>query len=94
MTDEYARGLHGPVNLGNPTEFSVIELAELIKVKAITGSRSELIHKLLPTDDPKQRQPHIGLACEAMGWEPTVKLEEGLRRTIVYSEQLLRAKNL
>lgn len=80
-------GFTGPVNLGNPGEFTMIELAE--KVKALTGSRSELIHKPLPADDPKQRQPDIRLAREAMGWEPTVKMEEGLKSTISYFEQLL-----
>lgn len=78
----------GPVNLGNPGEFSMIELAQ--KVKSLTGSRSELIHKPLPTDDPKQRQPDIRLAREQLGWEPTVKLEQGLNSTIAYFEQLLK----
>jgi UDP-glucuronate decarboxylase len=77
----------GPVNLGNPGEFTMIELAE--KVKELTGSRSELIHKPLPTDDPKQRQPDIGLAREQLGWEPKMKLEEGLKSTVAYFEQLL-----
>lgn len=58
-------------------------------MKALTGSRSELIHKPLPTDDPKQRQPDITLAREQLGWEPTVKLEEGLKPTVAYFEQLL-----
>jgi len=84
-------GFTGPVNLGNPGEFSMIELAE--KVKALTSSRSELIHKPLPTDDPKQRQPDIGLAREQLGWEPLVKLEEGLKPTIAYFEQLLTGKS-
>ena len=79
----------GPVNLGNPGEFSMIELAE--KVKDLTGSCSELIHKPLPMDDPKQRQPDISLAREQLGWEPTVNLEEGLKPTIAYFEQLLSA---
>jgi len=77
----------GPVNLGNPGEFSMIELAE--KVKALTGSRSELIHKPLPTDDPKKRRPDIALARDQLGWEPTVKLEEGLKRTIAYFDAVL-----
>ena len=77
----------GPVNLGNPGEFSMIELAE--QVKALTGSRSGLIDKPLPTDDPKQREPDITLAREKLGWEPIVKLEEGLKPTIAYFEQLL-----
>lgn len=77
----------GPVNLGNPGEFTMIELAETIK--ALTDSKSELIHKSLPIDDPKQRQPDIRLAKEVMQWEPTVPLREGLRRTIEYFERVL-----
>jgi len=77
----------GPVNLGNPGEFTMIELAE--KVKEITGSKSELIHKPLPTDDPKQRQPDISLAKEAMGWMPTVALEDGLNPTIHYFRNMI-----
>ena len=72
----------GPVNLGNPVEFSIRELAE--KVVALTGSRSKLVYRPLPEDDPKQRQPDITLAGERLGWAPTVRLEEGLRRTIEY----------
>ena len=87
MPDDFT----GPVNLGNPGEFTMIELAETIK--SLTGSKSELIHKPLPTDDPKQRQPDIALAREQLGWEPTVKLEEGLKPTIAYFEQLLEIKN-
>ncbi|EED36574.1 UDP-glucuronic acid decarboxylase 1 [Luminiphilus syltensis NOR5-1B] len=77
----------GPVNLGNPGEFTMIELAE--RVKDLTGSQSELTYEPLPTDDPKQRQPDIQLANAAMGWEPTVGLIEGLEHTIAYFEQLL-----
>jgi len=80
-------GFTGPVNLGNPGEFTMIELAE--KVKALTGSRSEVIHKPLPTDDPKQRQPDITLAHERLGWVPTVKLDVGLKSTIAYFDSLL-----
>ena len=72
----------GPVNLGNPGEFTMIELAETIK--ALTGSKSELIHKPLPTDDPKQRQPDITQAKERLDWEPRVALDEGLDHTIEY----------
>jgi UDP-glucuronate decarboxylase len=72
----------GPVNLGNPHEFTIRELAE--KVLALTGSRSALIYKPLPQDDPKQRQPDISLAVERLGWRPTIELEEGLRKTIEY----------
>jgi len=80
-------GFTRPVNLGNPGEFTMIELAE--KVKALTGSRSELIHKPLPTDDPKQRPPDITLAHERLGWVPTVKLDVGLKSTIAYFDSLL-----
>ena len=78
----------GPVNLGNPGEFTMIELAEL--VKKITGSKSELIRKPLPTDDPKQRQPDISLAKQELNWEPKIKLEAGLTRTINYFENYLK----
>jgi nucleoside-diphosphate-sugar epimerase len=80
----------GPVNLGNPGEFTMIELAQ--KVKAITGSASPLVHKPLPVDDPKQRQPDITLAREALGWQPTVSLDEGLSKTIAYFDKLLAGK--
>ena len=79
----------GPVNTGNPGEFTMLELAQ--KVIELTGSKSKLVHKPLPHDDPKQRQPDITLAREKLGWEPKVKLEEGLRPTIAYFEQLLRS---
>jgi UDP-glucuronate decarboxylase len=77
----------GPVNIGNPTEFSVRELAE--KVIDLTGSRSRLTFKPLPADDPKQRCPDITLARQALGWEPKVSLKEGLQRTIPYFEELM-----
>ena len=72
----------GPVNLGNPVEFTVIELAEA--VLKLTGSRSKLVHKPLPEDDPKQRQPDILLARRELDWEPAVRLEDGLERTVAY----------
>ena len=72
----------GPVNIGNPRQFSMIQLAELV-VK-LTGSTSRFAYKPLPNDDPKQRQPDISLAKKALGWEPKVELEEGLKRTIEY----------
>jgi len=78
----------GPVNLGNPDEFTIRELAE--KVVAMTGSRSKLICKPLPADDPQQRQPDITLAREELDWEPKVKLEEGLKKTIAHFDRLLR----
>jgi len=78
----------GPVNTGNPNEFTIKELAE--KVIDLTGSGSKLIYEPLPSDDPMQRQPDITLAREKLGWEPTIQLEEGLKRTIPYFEGLLQ----
>lgn len=76
----------GPVNTGNPGEFTMLELAE--KVIDLTGSRSKIVHRPLPGDDPKQRKPDISLATEKLsGWCPTIQLEEGLKRTIEYFEQ-------
>ena len=72
----------GPVNLGNPAEFTILELAE--HVIRLTGSSSKVIHEALPQDDPLQRRPDISLAREKLGWEPRVGLEEGLQRTIDY----------
>src|SRR5689334_22937931 len=72
----------GPINLGNPVEFTMIELAE--QVIAMTGSKSSLTHAPLPTDDPRQRQPDITRARTLLGWEPRVALEQGLRKTIAY----------
>lgn len=72
----------GPVNLGNPGEFTILELAN--KVKSMTGSSSKIVYKQLPADDPQQRQPDISLAKEKLGWEPVTNLEEGLKRTIEY----------
>jgi len=77
----------GPVNTGNPGEFTIKELAE--KVIKLTGSSSQIIYEPLPSDDPMQRQPDITLAKEKLGWEPSVKLEDGLVRTIPYFEALL-----
>jgi UDP-glucuronate decarboxylase len=79
--------LVGPVNLGNPGEFTVRELAE--KVLHFTGSKSKLIFMPLPQDDPKQRQPDITLAREKLGWEPAVSLEDGLKETIAYFKKTL-----
>ncbi len=72
----------GPINLGNPHEFTMMELAEM--VKEMTGSSSKLVMRPLPEDDPRQRQPDISLAKKALDWEPAIPLEEGLRRTIEY----------
>ena len=73
-------GTHTPVNVGNPNEFTLLELAQA--VVEVTGSRSEIVHEALPTDDPKVRQPDIALARELLGWEPVVELRDGLRRTL------------
>jgi UDP-glucuronate decarboxylase len=70
----------GPVNIGNPGEFTIKQLAQ--EVIALTGSRSKLVHKPLPADDPRQRQPDITLARKHLGWEPKVPLREGLTKTI------------
>lgn len=79
--------LVGPVNLGNPAEFTVRELAE--KVLHFTGSKSKLIFMPLPQDDPKKRQPDITLAREQLGWKPTTSLEDGLKETIAYFRKIL-----
>ncbi|MFL5820512.1 MAG: UDP-glucuronic acid decarboxylase family protein [Solirubrobacteraceae bacterium] len=73
-------GYHAPVNIGNPDEYPLLELAQA--VIEVTGSRSEIVHEALPTDDPQQRRPEISLAREVLGWEPEIDLREGLRRTI------------
>lgn len=77
----------GPVNIGNPNEFTIRELAE--KILAITGSKSKIVAQPLPEDDPRQRQPDIALAEKLLHWRPTVELDEGLRYTIAYFETLL-----
>ena len=80
----------GPVNLGNPGEFSMIELAEL--VLELTGSASPLVHRALPEDDPRQRRPDIARASERLGWAPSVPLREGLSQTIAYFRTLAAAE--
>ena len=80
----------GPVNVGNPGEFTIRELAE--KVIQLTGSKSKLVFKPLPQDDPRQRKPDITLAKKVLGWEPKVPLEEGLKKTIEYFDKLLKGK--
>jgi UDP-glucuronate decarboxylase len=93
MVDAFVRLMNsdedffGPVNLGNPGEFTIRELAE--KTLEMTGSKSELINMPLPQDDPTQRQPNISLAKEKLGWEPVIKLEEGLGRTIDYFKSII-----
>lgn len=78
----------GPVNTGNPGEFTILELAE--KVTAMTGSKSEIVFKPLPSDDPQQRQPDITLARRELGWDPKIQLEDGLKPTIEYFAKLLK----
>jgi UDP-glucuronate decarboxylase len=78
----------GPINLGNPGEFTIRELAEL--VIELTGSKSKLVRKPLPSDDPKQRQPEISKAKKVLGWTPKVKLRDGLKKSIPYFERLIR----
>jgi dTDP-glucose 4,6-dehydratase len=85
----FERGDAEPTNVGNPHEFTVIELAE--KVLRLTGSKSELVREPLPTDDPKVRQPDISKAMRQLGWEPAVTLEDGLQRTIEYFRKVLAA---
>ncbi|PRX43518.1 UDP-glucuronic acid decarboxylase family protein [Salegentibacter salegens] len=80
------KGFTGPVNIGNPKEFTMLELAE--KIIQITGSKSKLIFQKLPEDDPLQRQPIIELAKNKLGWEPEIELQEGLRTTIEYFRNL------
>jgi UDP-glucuronate decarboxylase len=82
-------GFVGPINIGNPGEFTMLELAEM--VLRLTGSRSTISFKPLPSDDPKQRRPDISLAKQALDWEPKVSLEEGLEKTIAYFRHLLAA---
>jgi UDP-glucuronate decarboxylase len=77
-----ADGITGPINIGTPVEFSMLELAK--KVIELTGSKSSIVHKPLPSDDPKQRQPDISVARLKLGWGPTVNLDDGLARTIEY----------
>lgn len=81
------RDFIGPVNLGNPGEFTIRELAE--KTLKMIGSKSKLINEPLPEDDPRQRQPDISLAKEKLGWEPVIKLDEGLSKTIEYFKSVL-----
>lgn len=77
----------GPVNVGNPTEFTMLELAE--RVLCLTGSRSRVVYRPLPSDDPKQRQPDITLANQQLSWQPKVSLEDGLKKTIAYFKEIL-----
>jgi UDP-glucuronate decarboxylase len=81
----------GPVNIGNPGEFTMLELAK--EVLDLTGSKSKIVYKPLPGDDPKMRRPNIDLAKSALGWEPTIPLRQGLEKTIVYFEELLKGEH-
>ena len=85
-------GFTGPVNLGNPVEFTMLELAE--QVKELTNSKAEIQFKPLPEDDPRQRQPDITLAGKKLGWEPKVPLRQGLEKTIAYFAELLQSKTI
>jgi len=80
-------GFPGPVNIGNPGEFTMLQLAET--VLKLSGSKSKIVHEPLPSDDPKQRQPNIELAKSKLGWQPKVNLEDGLKETIAYFKKVL-----
>ena len=82
----------GPINLGNPKEFTILELASL--VIELTGSRSRIVHRPRPQDDPRQRRPDISKASELLKWTPQTHLADGLRKTISYFEKLLREENV
>lgn len=80
-------GFTGPVNIGNPGEFTMLQLAEI--VLRPSGSKSKIIHQALPSDDPKQRQPSIELAKSKLGWEPKINLEDSLKETIAYFKKVM-----
>ena len=80
-------GDNDPYNIGNPSEFTVLQLAEM--VLRLTGSRSKMVREPLPVDDPRQRRPDITRACTMLGWQPAVAVEEGLGRTIEYFRRVL-----
>lgn len=85
---ETPKGFTGPVNIGNPVEFTILELAE--KIIMLTGSSSKLVYCSLPSDDPRQRKPDISLAKSALNWQPKVTLDEGLKSAIAYFRKLLK----
>lgn len=85
-------GFTGPVNLGNPVEFTMIELAK--KVIELTDSKSQIVYRPLPSDDPAQRKPVIDLARKELEWEPHIMLEDGLGRTIDYFKKVLGRKTI
>jgi UDP-glucuronate decarboxylase len=78
----------GPINIGNPAEFTILELAQ--QVIKMTGSRSKIVHRPLPQDDPRQRRPDISKAQDVLSWSPRTPLKDGLKRTVAYFEELLR----
>ena len=82
----------GPINMGNPTEFTILELAK--QVIELVGSGSRIVHRPLPPDDPRQRQPDISKAQDVLSWSPRTPLAEGLKRTIAYFEELLRDRSV
>jgi UDP-glucuronate decarboxylase len=82
----------GPVNLGNPAEFTILELAS--QIKELTGSRSKIVHRPLPQDDPRQRCPDISKAQELLKWQPQTALRDGLTRTIAYFQELLKDNSI
>ncbi|MBA3017044.1 MAG: SDR family NAD-dependent epimerase/dehydratase, partial [Desulfobacteraceae bacterium] len=81
----------GPINLGNPDEFSVLELAK--KIIELTGSKSKIVFRPLPQDDPCRRQPDISLAKEKLDWQPVIKLDDGLKKTVEYFDKILTNEN-
>jgi UDP-glucuronate decarboxylase len=83
----FADKMDTPINLGNPSEFTMLELAQ--KVIQLTNSKSELVFESLPVDDPRQRKPDISLAGSKLNWSPEIELESGLLRTIEYFESVL-----
>jgi UDP-glucuronate decarboxylase len=87
-----ANDVTGPINIGNPKEFTILELAEL--VIALTGSRSRIVHRPRPQDDPRQRRPDISKANDLLGWAPQIALRDGLPRTIAYFEHLLKDQQI
>jgi UDP-glucuronate decarboxylase len=87
-----ADGVTGPINIGNPAEFTILELAS--QVIELIGSRSRIVHRPLPQDDPRQRQPDISKADELLGWSPHTPLNEGLKHTIAYFDKLLRDQSI
>jgi UDP-glucuronate decarboxylase len=89
---ETSPDITGPVNIGNPAEFTIMELAQM--TVSLIGSRSKIVHRPLPENDPKQRQPDISLAQKLLGWRPRIALKDGLAKTIAYFEQLLSDETL